>query len=41
MSISANVGGMSAHLSQIMTGQVMTKIKREIDQFLLAIPGVG
>lgn len=41
MSISANVGGMSAHLSQIMTGQVMTKIKREIDQFLLAIPGIG
>ncbi len=41
MSISANVGGMSAHLSQIMTGQVMTKIKQEIDQLLLAIPGIG
>ena len=41
MSISANVGGMSAHLSNIMTGQVMTKIKQEIDQFLLAIPGIG
>lgn len=41
MSIAPNVGGMSAHLSQIMTGQVMTKIKREIDQFLLAIPGIG
>ncbi|CAI2717854.1 1-deoxy-D-xylulose-5-phosphate synthase [Nitrospina watsonii] len=41
MSISTNVGGMSAHLSQIMTGQVMTKIKREIDQLLLAIPGIG
>ncbi|MCF8722028.1 1-deoxy-D-xylulose-5-phosphate synthase [Nitrospina gracilis] len=41
MSISNNVGGMSAHLSQIMTGQVMTKIKREIDQLLLAIPGIG
>lgn len=41
MSISENVGGMSAHLSNIMTGQVMTKIKQEIDQFLLAIPGIG
>jgi len=41
MSISENVGGMSAHLSQIMTGQVMTKIKREIDDMLLAIPGIG
>ena len=41
MSISTNVGGMSAHLSQIMTGQVMTKFKKEIDQILLAIPGIG
>ena len=36
-SISANVGGMSAHLSKIMTGQVMLKIKQEIGQLLLAI----
>jgi len=41
MSISANVGGMSAHLSKIMTGQVMLKIKSEIDQMLLAVPGIG
>ncbi|MEE9258711.1 MAG: 1-deoxy-D-xylulose-5-phosphate synthase [Nitrospinaceae bacterium] len=41
MSISENVGGMSAHLSQILTGQVMTKIKKEIDQLFLAIPGIG
>lgn len=41
MSISANVGGMSAHLSKILTGQVMTKIRQEIDQLLLAIPGIG
>lgn len=41
MSISENVGGMSAHLSQILTGQVMTKIKKEIDQLLLGIPGIG
>lgn len=41
MSISRNVGGMSAHLSKILTGQVMTKIKSEIDELLLAIPGVG
>ena len=41
MSISQNVGGMSAHLSKILTGQVMTKIKAEIDELLLAIPGIG
>ncbi len=41
MSISANVGGMSAHLSKILTGQVMTKIKQEVDELLLAIPGIG
>ncbi len=41
MSISPNVGGMSSHLSQIMTGEVLRKIKKEIDELLLAIPGVG
>lgn len=41
MAIAPNVGGMSAHLSQIMTGQVMRKIKGEIDQVLLSIPGIG
>ena len=41
MSISANVGGMSAHLSKIMTGQVMLKIKQEIGELLLSVPGVG
>ena len=40
-SISANVGGMSAHLSKIMTGQVMLKIKQEIGQLLSSIPGFG
>ena len=41
MAISANVGGMSAHLSKIMTGQVMLKIKQEVGQLLLAVPGIG
>lgn len=41
MAIAPNVGGMSAHLSQIMTGQVMTKIKRQVDEMLLSIPGIG
>ena len=41
MSISTNVGGMSAHLSQIMTGQVMRKIKHQIDELLKSIPAVG
>ncbi len=41
MAISENVGGMSAHLSKIMTGQVMLKIKQEIGELLIAIPGIG
>ncbi len=41
MAIAPNVGGLSTHLSQIMTGQVMTKFKKEIDQMLLSIPGIG
>ena len=41
MAIAPNVGGMSSHLSQIMTGQVMRKIKGEIDEILLSILGVG
>lgn len=41
MSISTPVGGMSAHLSQILTGQAMTKFKHDVDQMLLAIPGIG
>ncbi|QPJ60509.1 MAG: 1-deoxy-D-xylulose-5-phosphate synthase [Candidatus Nitronauta litoralis] len=41
MSIAPNVGGLSAHLSQIMTGQWMTRIKKEVDEVLLAIPGIG
>ena len=41
MAIAPNVGGISAHLSQIMTGQVMTKIKSQVDQLLLSIPGIG
>ncbi len=41
MSISPNVGGMSVHLSKILTGQVMIKIKKEIDDLLLSIPGIG
>ncbi|MBT5027939.1 MAG: 1-deoxy-D-xylulose-5-phosphate synthase [Nitrospina sp.] len=41
MSISANVGGMSAHLSKIMTGQVMLKFKQEVGQLLMSVPGIG
>ncbi len=41
MAIAPNVGGLSVHLSQIMTGQWMTRIKREVDELLLAIPGIG
>ncbi len=41
MAIAPNIGGLSAHLSQIMTGQWMTRIKKEVDQVLLSIPGIG
>ncbi len=41
MAIAPNVGGLSVHLSQIMTGQWMTRIKKEVDELLLAIPGIG
>ncbi|MFQ5482610.1 MAG: 1-deoxy-D-xylulose-5-phosphate synthase, partial [Nitrospinaceae bacterium] len=41
MAIAANVGGLSAHLSQILTGQWLTRIKRDVDELLLAIPAIG
>ncbi|MEW6348227.1 MAG: 1-deoxy-D-xylulose-5-phosphate synthase [Thermodesulfobacteriota bacterium] len=34
MSISPNVGAMSAYLNRIMTGQVVTRFRKEIKQFL-------
>ena len=41
MSISPNVGAMSAYLSRLMTGQTVTKLKAEIKGFLKTIPGIG
>ncbi len=39
MSISPNVGAMAAYLSRIMTGQVVTRFRKEIKNILTNIPG--
>ncbi len=41
MSISANVGAVSAYLSKILTGQLYTKLIDEIDALLKNIPKIG
>ena len=41
MSISPNVGALSAYLSRLMTGEFVTKIKKETKQLLEQIPKVG
>jgi 1-deoxy-D-xylulose-5-phosphate synthase len=41
MSISPNVGAMSAYLNRLMTGQTITRIKTEIKSVLKKIPGIG
>ncbi len=41
MSISPNVGAMSAYLSRMMTGQFMTGFRNQMKVFLKTIPGVG
>jgi 1-deoxy-D-xylulose-5-phosphate synthase len=41
MSISPNVGALSAYLSRTFTGEFMTRIKAETGHFLRAIPKVG
>lgn len=40
MSISPNVGAMAAYLNCIMTGQVVTRFRREVKNILQNIPGV-
>ena len=41
MSISPNVGALSAYLSRMMMGDLYTKFKKETKYFLERIPGVG
>ncbi|NPV04158.1 MAG: 1-deoxy-D-xylulose-5-phosphate synthase [Syntrophaceae bacterium] len=41
MSISPNVGALSAYLNQIMTGRRVTRLRNEVKQFLRSIPNVG
>ena len=41
MSISPNVGAMSAYLNRLMTGQTITRIKTEVKSVLRKIPGIG
>jgi len=41
MSISKNVGAISSYLSKIITGEFYTKVKKETQQFIRHIPGIG
>jgi 1-deoxy-D-xylulose-5-phosphate synthase len=41
MSISKNVGALSAHLNRIMTGETVTRWREEIKERLKHLPGVG
>ena len=41
MSISPNVGALSAYLNRIMTGETVTKLRREVKGFLKHIPLIG
>ncbi len=41
MSISPNVGALSAYLNQIMTGRRVTKLRNDVKQFLRGFPNVG
>ncbi|MBN1381105.1 MAG: 1-deoxy-D-xylulose-5-phosphate synthase [Deltaproteobacteria bacterium] len=41
VSISPNVGAMSAYLNRIMTGQTVTRLRSELKNFLKNIPGIG
>ncbi len=41
MSISKNVGAISAYLSRTFSGEFYTKVREEAGQFLRAIPGIG
>ncbi len=41
MSISPNVGALSAHLNQLMTGHTVTRLKTDLKNFLKSIPGIG
>ncbi len=41
MSISQNVGALSAYLNRMMTGNFYTRLRRETKQFLQGIPRVG
>lgn len=41
MSISQNVGALSAYLNRIMTGQTITRLKAEIKSFFKTIPSIG
>ena len=41
MSISENVGALSAHLNKIISGETYNKMKKEVDHVLSLIPGIG
>ncbi len=41
MSISPNVGALSSYLSRILTGDLYSRLRKDVEEFLRAIPSVG
>ena len=41
LSISPNVGALSAYLNRLMTGQLATHVREEVKSFLRRLPGIG
>lgn len=41
MSISPNVGALSAYLNRVMTGQLVNRFRRQLKSLLQTIPGIG
>ena len=41
MSISPNVGALSSYLSRILTGDLYSRVRREVEEFLRSIPSFG
>lgn len=41
MSISRNVGALSSHLNRLMTGEFVNRFRKDIENFLKTLPGIG
>jgi 1-deoxy-D-xylulose-5-phosphate synthase len=41
MSISPNVGALSSYMNRLMTGQLSTRVREEVEKILKSLPGIG